>query len=960
MVKKESQIFSIRKTILGVGSVLLGVFLTTSLVAADQVTAVGPVTSTLTVEVPAGQTTSQVQPLASSSEPAKEVNSAAVGSSTELAATTPSQPSTTSTASTVDNTSPIVKETLIESPIRYVSDATQPVGYRQVQTQGTSGKLIYRSLNGQTIVERIEPTETVIVLGTKTTSQVQETLPATTEYSIDVSKPVGDNLIIAAQDGQILKITDYKIQTQSTAPVSPEVLSQAYKWTNENFYHVDQTKTQPSDRIAIDKLFVSLPPVTVDYNTKESTVREYAQFSENYIYAYVDVQNPDGSTSRKQIIRTITGEMLDPNNAELRKELGLTNDLDFYSRLLVSSREDLWTASSQDYGVDIVPTDLTTSTDDFLRYNNSNVINDALYADIKADYLRAKLAETELTRLGGLSQEQASYMEMIESQFKSLTERYNAYKDEVVTNIDYSHTSLMTAAQKTDLESRIRSLPQEVQRLINDLTIYDNEIPNMGPLTLGLANSADRSIFLQYTPNTTITNLMETILHEMTHLIDYKSGMYQESVDRNTDNTLGTVMAFSDTQEFLDVYHTYFARPDVWSYYSEKNEEAFAEGFAQYLMHRFFGSPYTKYAISPYDGQAHQTTGDGYSPFAASEYYFADLYHRLFDYPRTAEVIPYTVRTSQIAPVNGKVVYGAKPQETIVTIPYKTIYLGDPNKAYDPSGQSDLVQTGLTGQEIFRKSYSLDANNQLISKTELVSDQAAKDQIITRGIQASVSNMTLPKSVIYQEVTDDSLGQWQVLVSDMGEDGLKRMTTHYSIDPVTGQISSSMTEEVLKTMRPMIVLYRIGSSVFTKIAYQTQYLSDDSLALGSQKLVAEGKDGSSTRNLQGYHFVKAGADSHFENIVYAAESIVPAQARIIAIGTLEAKAERSMPVKERASQTVLVAKEQMPLEKKPLQVFKASKEYLPVAGDKDSFFLNLMASSLTFAFVLKLFKSKKA
>lgn len=338
--------------------------------------------------------------------------------SSQLAATT--APTTTDTTSNVTATSPVlaaattapsVTTTPIASPIRYVSDPNQPVGYRATQVQGTDGSIITTQTgaldaNGNPIVtvERIEPTETVIVLGTKSTSQVTSTQAAITTYSIDVTKPVGTDVIIPAVDGQTTTTTTYKIETATTAPVSPSVLSEGYKWIDQPFYHVDTTQTLPSDRISIDQLFVPMPVLTPDYNTTESTVREYAQYAENYMYDYITVTNPDGSTTRQQVIRPVTSEMLDPTNTRLRTLTGLTDDNAFYSRLFDASQQDLWNTSAQDYGLEIVPEDLSTSTDDFLRYHSSNIINDALYADIKADYLRAQLAYDQLVSLALLPQ----------------------------------------------------------------------------------------------------------------------------------------------------------------------------------------------------------------------------------------------------------------------------------------------------------------------------------------------------------------------------------------------------------------------------------------------------------------------------------------------------------------------------------------------------------------------------
>lgn len=963
MFRTKKEIFSIRKTALGIGSVLLGVMLTSHVASAEEVSQMTRDASTRTV-------------LASAAKPILE------SQATQSAAVTPTSTSSTTTSSPTSTglalaaiTAPTVSETPIMSPIRYVSDPNQPVGYRLVQAQGKDGKIITTQtgtldVNGNPVitVERIDPTETVIVLGTQTTSVVTSTQPATTVYSIDVTKPLGTNVIIPAVDGKTITSTTNKIETTSTAPVSPAVTSEAYKWIDQSFYHVDTSQALPSDRITVDKLFVPLPPLTPTYNTKESTVREFAQYAENYMYDHITVTNPDGSTSQKQVMRIVTGEMLDPTNNQLRTVLGLSDDNAFYSRLFNTSKEDLWNTSAQDYGLEIVPKDLSTSTDDFLRYHNSNIINDALYADIKADYLRAQLAYNQLQSLGTLTTTQESDMDLMTSQFKTLTDRYNNYKDSIAIAIDYSHT-MMADSQKVAFEATLKTLPEEVQRIISRLTIYDDQIPGMGSSTLGLANSADQSIALKYDSNN--SEMLATVLHEMSHIIDFKSGIYQETSDRNTDNVLNSVMGLSDSQEFLDVYHTYFKRPDVWSYYRDHSEEAFAEGFSQYLMHRFYGTPYTRYVFNPSTGDAYSSNdGSGYSPFAATEFYFASLYHRLFDYPRTAQVIPYLVSTRTTAPVNGQVVYGAMPEEKTTMTAYKTVYVGDTSFAYDPTGRTDRVQAGVDGTETIRTSYALDNNNQLVATQTVMSSTSVQDEIITKGIQPTVTDTKLAMTVIYQEVTDGSLGDWQVKVLDSGQDGLLRTTRTYHLDPVTGVITATSTESTVRAMKPMIIQYQVGSNQVIALSYQTKIIEDKTLDRGLEKVIQRGADGKSIQFLKSYRFVELGDKSYFTDIVYNdAVMVVSPQDYIIVKGnkakTVQATThERHSTIEkmenEKVPEGIMLQSnlKEMPKASHSKTPIRQAKKGLPVTAEKDSSLLTLMAGSIILGLGLKLKKKE--
>lgn len=462
----------------------------------------------------------------------------------------------------------------------------------------------------------------------------------------------------------------------------------------------------------------------------------------------------------------------------------------------------------------------------------------------------------------------------------------------------------------------------------------------------------------------------------MTHIIDFKSGLYSETTDRNTDGSLSTVMAFSDTQEFLDVYHTYFDRPDVWSYYRDNSEEAFAEGLSQYIMHRLFGTPYSTYIANPYTGDANNPgDGSGYSPFAETEFYFASLYNRLFEYPRTAQVVPYLVTTTTTAPVNGQVIYGAMPEETTTTTPYTTVYVGDTSFAYDPTGQTDRVQAGVDGTETIRTTYSLDSNNQLVATQTVISSTPVQNQIITKGTQPTVVDTSVPMTIVYQEVTDGSLGDWQVKVLDAGQDGLIRSTTTYSVDPVTGIVTPSTTEATITAMRPMIVQYQVGKSKLSVIPFLTEYVTDDSLAVGLEKVIQEGVVGTQIETVQSFHFIQDGANSHFENIAYNSPSIlILPQNVIIARGTkvdevvvpepevVTPKPETSeviSPEKGQSATTVTVEVVKAPVQTRAkVEAVTTPKESLPTTGADQNLLVTLMSSLLLMSLGLGLKKKE--
>lgn len=107
MFKERKHIFSIRKTVLGVGSVLLGGLLTTGFVSAEEIQGSSVADSGLVV----------------ASDPAVA--------------------------------QPLVTETVIKSPIRYVDEPAQEVGYSAVQTHTQLQQMERRQFNGLSLLKRL-------------------------------------------------------------------------------------------------------------------------------------------------------------------------------------------------------------------------------------------------------------------------------------------------------------------------------------------------------------------------------------------------------------------------------------------------------------------------------------------------------------------------------------------------------------------------------------------------------------------------------------------------------------------------------------------------------------------------------------------------------------------------------------------------------------------------------------
>jgi len=201
------------------------------------------------------------------------------------------------------------EERKIESPIEYKGDVTKEVGYKEVKVQGNDGKFTLKNNGNESIAERVEPTKTKVDLGTKPKVE-KEIEKAKIEYKVDDTKEYGVREVVKeAKDGEKTTTTTYKIVTKPKVKLSEKIEkmlnSDNYMYTDEKFYSIDNSKELPSDKIVIDKLFVSIPE---KQNIGEKTgVRELIQTGIHLV--------EEGKLKDKYI----TPEMMDPKNPDIRE-----------------------------------------------------------------------------------------------------------------------------------------------------------------------------------------------------------------------------------------------------------------------------------------------------------------------------------------------------------------------------------------------------------------------------------------------------------------------------------------------------------------------------------------------------------------------------------------------------------------------------------------------------------------
>lgn len=658
------------------------------------------------------------------------------------------------------------EERKIESPVEYKGDVTKEVGYKEVKVQGNDGKFTLKNNGNESIAERVEPTKTEVVLGTKPKVE-KEIEKAKVEYKVDDTKEYGvEEVVKKPKDGEKTTTTTYKIVTKPKVKLSEKIEkmlnSDNYMYTDEKFYSIDNSKELPSDKIVIDKLFVAIPE---KQNIGEKTgVRELIQTGIHLV--------EEGKLKDKYI----TPEMMDPKNPDIReikrsyytfddkkteedygvKEYDYGKDKDFYSVLLNESYDGLTMLSGGHYLTNEVLRELNEDKS-VERYFAKHIITESMYADAKANYQRLQLAKE---KLGELTERQKELVEYAERAFNSITQHYNninGYSDKL--NITYEGN--IPDSVKEEFEKQLLKLPYEIRKNLVQLTVTTNELKqtehakNNNRSLIGLAYNYYKNIFQKYDESRKVDiptdkgkkeelrklkqpeALLDNLMHEISHVIDTAGGLGSQFYGFDGIKGFGIVTSqespfrFSSSKEFDDVYTKYFKNEiNYKNYYRTSKEEAFADSLGEYINKRIYGVPYTRYkTIEGVEYEFKDENDPNYAtattPVDKAEYYFANLYNKLFEQPTEAKVVVDTIKETSTQVQNGLTILGTKPTEEREVIRYETEVKNDNTLE---KGLRKVVQAGVNGEILKITSYAL-ANKETGELSSTTTEKIVKEMI---------------------------------------------------------------------------------------------------------------------------------------------------------------------------------------------------------------------------------------
>lgn len=677
----------------------------------------------------------------------------------------------------------------------------------------------------------------VVFLGVDTNSKTStETVKATTEYRLDENLDAGVTKVVSeAKDGQTTTTEKTEVkQTDFDTLIDLRVKDDTNRYVTEKFYHIDNSKEVPSDRIVIDKIYLDLTPEVekIDFRNSAKSPRELASTG----YAFV---------VSKETNKFIPQEYYKPTKFHPGiVDYDATDEMKYFNTVAGK----IYNISSGSYLSKILPLQ-SSDSDDIKRYFSGQYITDGMYADAKAAFMRA---QDVANRIKKNDQEQGSNLwddgaeknyQFVQNAFDTITQRYNNSRGYYGTKIDYTTAPTMTAEEREEFETNLKKLPLAIRQNILKLIVTDNQLEktykgtpagatafgntkhiilkNYRKLTdpIYVVEEVDGKELAVEKTNVSVTQprvMFSNVLHELSHIIDFSSG-YQ-LLGLSDKNLVG----FSDSDEFKAIYNTYFKDKVVEEYTRDNNMEAFADSLGEYIKLRIFGIQPKRYINRPdKDGKIHTIklikgdflydSPEAYSPVLTAEAetgYYSKLYAKLFEDPAVVTMKnSKTVTKTDVQ--NGLVVYGAKPTEKTITTPFKVIYKSDDSKDFGYIAEVG----GKNGEKVIRTSYVL-KDNKPEAVEKVLSDIAAVDKVVTKGTKTKTAiTDVIPTAIKY--VQDATLDKGVEKADDkhVGSRGYTTVTTTYKLDPVTGEITSSET----KVVTPMVekVVY-VGTKV-TKV-----------------------------------------------------------------------------------------------------------------------------------------------
>ena len=196
-----------------------------------------------------------------------------------------------------------------------------------------------------------------------------------------------------------------------------------------------------------------------------------------------------------------------------------------------------------------------------------------------------------------------------------------------------------------------------------------------------------------------------------------------------------------------------------------------------------------------------------------------------------------TVTSITKQPTHQWVSVGSKVSVVTNVLPFKTVYVRDDSAT---AGTTRVTKEGVNGSETITTTYSLSGSTAVPMTARTTS--APIDKVIAVGTKPTSSTSTVSFDTIYQR--DDNLiaGTERVIVN--GKDGTR--TVNITYDLVDGKAVPKETVASSDVVNKVVVIGTKPVTKITNVAYQTEYVRDDNLAVGQTRVIKDGVNGVNT------------------------------------------------------------------------------------------------------------------
>lgn len=690
---------------------------------------------------------------------------------------------------------------IIASPVTYVADDTKEVGYHEIRENGQAGSLVITETPGGKTVQRTEPTATTEVFGTKPKVEEVVADKTPTEYVANEELEAGTQVVKQeGQDGKEVTTTTYRlqIQEQPQSDFNNQYRTKvSYTVDESQVLPSDKIKIDESTIMAylpeiptgMNKDFYwfrSFSPLNasegVFYGSSIGSHQSEGEELATSVDAYLRHQVPSDAQYAEikaayirlqEAVKHIETNYQGEDFRRLVGDLGLLNEaVEGISRrvvgLVASDRTNQYVPENQylhPYTLDN-KWEKTSLYKDYLKQLDAAGISYDVVGtnELKLDgvtyTIAAGMTNTRYKAWEEFSDEEVRarfdrWVESYKIAYETQTHRYNksrGFAEEL--NLVYE-TTQMSDEDKNWFEEKIASLPRAIKQNLLRLVVTDEEL-EIGADFVGQATKVNNQIYLRYPKIGSRENLLRVLLHELAHVIDF--------------NTLTSKNYMSSGKEFFansdSLYNTVFNptidRPDVTvaPYYKDNKIESFAEFFGQYMFRRHFGYGYVKFievdgkvltlrdidwgetpeeiAENRANYEAYYKDSRAYSPVEAAEWFFADLYTKLFEQPTKAQVVVDKVSKETLKMMPKVIEVGTKSKIEDEVTKYTTLEVEDADLLI---GERKVTQVGKDGIVRTTTTY------ELVDKTTGEVKATTDTSVIQELVQEIIAVGTKPKPV---------------------------------------------------------------------------------------------------------------------------------------------------------------------------------------------------------------------